>query len=252
MTRRDRSHWFSLRPLPRVVGCGALIILVVVLVFGACASNAQERSGRRDIEPVSQASEPFDLGSFDDDPLAPHETFQPPEPSQFSTGRVPLKSSSRSPMPLKPPSEAFEWSRANAGRKSHSSASKPLATVSWGTTMFSLAVITGLIVLCVWVMKKIQPHKAQSLSTDIMEVLGQRPLDTRQQIYLIRCGSRILVVGVSPGGMSTLAEINDPAEIDTLIGLCRRPTEDNKLVQSFQTLLSRSNWWQNAAAVKAK
>jgi flagellar biogenesis protein FliO len=38
-------------------------------------------------------------------------------------------------------------------------------------------------------------------------LLGQLPLDARRQIYLVRVGAQVLVVGVSEAGLSKLGEV---------------------------------------------
>ncbi|MEX1231589.1 MAG: flagellar biosynthetic protein FliO [Planctomycetaceae bacterium] len=226
--------------------------------------RGDDRTSRQSIERTSNSQssnalfnhDGVDFDAIDDAPLGREETFDPRGLDEFPAEHGRAASSSRQPLPLKRPSEtfAFKRSRADASRSkpagsaesSDEADKKSRTSIPWGTTLFSLSLITGLILLCAWVMKKIQPLKVQGLSTDVVEVLGKRPLDQRQHIYLIRCGSRILLVGSSVNGMSTLTEIDDPAERDALIGLCRKPTEDSRLVQSFQTLLTKSNWWQTS------
>lgn len=274
MSSADRSRW----PLPNAArhfcrlfssfACGAL---VVVSLGTTVHSQTDEPTTRQPIRRTSSSLVPLsqidagrtDFSEWDEDPLGPDQTFDRREPEPFPAAferTSSASSASRRPLPLNPPSEAFALKRlqANVARSSESDRSDTSATTSksrtsipWGTTLFSLSVIIGLILLCAWVMKKIQPLKVQSLSTDVVEVLGKRPLDPRQQIFLIRCGSRVLLVGSSASGMSTLAEISDPEERDAVIGLCRKPTEESRLAQSFQSLLAKSNWWQGARSVSA-
>ena len=52
-------------------------------------------------------------------------------------------------------------------------------------------------------------------------MLGRASLATRQQVHLVRCGSKLLLVSVTPTGVETLTEITDPEEVDQLAGLCR-------------------------------
>ena len=51
---------------------------------------------------------------------------------------------------------------------------------------------------------------------------GRAPLAGRQHVHLLRCGSKLLLVSVTPGGAETLTEVTDPAEVDRLAGLCRQ------------------------------
>lgn len=59
-------------------------------------------------------------------------------------------------------------------------------------------------------------------------------------VHLVRCGSRMLVLGVGPDGVRTLAEITDPLEVDVLAGACRRRDESSAGVAAFAHLLQRS------------
>jgi hypothetical protein len=63
-----------------------------------------------------------------------------------------------------------------------------------------------------------------SLPSEVFEVLGRAPLANHQQAQLVRCGSKLLLVSVNAtsGGVRTLTEITDPAEVDRLIDLCRQ------------------------------
>lgn len=73
---------------------------------------------------------------------------------------------------------------------------------------------------------------------DAVEVLGRRPLDPRTTLWLVRLGSKILVFGVSPAGISTLTEVSDAVEVDLLAGLCKRGSSDAGLGDTFRTLFS--------------
>ncbi|MFN0199186.1 MAG: FliO/MopB family protein [Planctomycetaceae bacterium] len=267
----------ALHARPTVIGSRAHVIgvmcLAVVFMLGfACfddaipsmrllAQRTIKQTARTNADPLDQGSDPLNNADWN---LDEHSGETPAEfsPTDAEISRfrpAGIEPRSRSPLPLSRPGsvaarnlslngsiDGEESAAAEDGKPSRRAGDKSRTSIPWGTTIFSLLVITGLIVLCAWIVKKIQPLKVQGLSTDVVEVLGKRPLDPRQQIYLIRCGSRILVVGSSLQGMSTLAEITDPQEMDTLIGLCRKTTHDSRIVQSFQSLLGKTNWWQSA------
>jgi flagellar biogenesis protein FliO len=62
------------------------------------------------------------------------------------------------------------------------------------------------------------------LPVEAVEVLGRTAIDGRHAISLVRCGSRVLVLSVdATEGLSTLAEISDPDEVNLLTDLCRLP-----------------------------
>jgi len=54
----------------------------------------------------------------------------------------------------------------------------------------------------------------------------------------VRFGSRLLMLGTSQEGVTTLSEINDPVEIDYLAGLCQ-PSEPAVVSRTFQQLFRR-------------
>jgi hypothetical protein len=64
-----------------------------------------------------------------------------------------------------------------------------------------------------------QPGAAETAGSP-HPVLGRAPLASRQQVHLVRCGRKLLLLSVSPGGIETLSEIDDPLEVDRLAGLC--------------------------------
>ena len=96
------------------------------------------------------------------------------------------------------------------------------------TAFGSLAVIVGLIVVAARVWKTHGPPIGGGLPSDALEILGRRPLDRRNAIQIVRCGSRILILGVGEDGLRTLAEISDPAEVESLTGICRREASDQE------------------------
>jgi hypothetical protein len=86
--------------------------------------------------------------------------------------------------------------------------------------------------------QKSVPAVLKSLPPEVVQVLGRKPLDYRHTIHLVRFGSRLLMLGTSQEGVTTLSEINDPAEIDYLAGLCQ-PSEPAAVSRTFQQLFRR-------------
>ena len=117
-----------------------------------------------------------------------------------------------SPLPLKPHSRD---SRSETGRKIGSLPS--LVTVGG-----SLAAVLGVFFLLVWVMRRAAPQGPVALPGEAFEVLGRAPLANRQQVHLLRCGSKLLLVSLTPSGAETLTEITDPLEVERLAESCHR------------------------------
>lgn len=97
------------------------------------------------------------------------------------------------------------------------SAAMPLVTIG-----SSLAVVLGLFAALVWVSKKsgVAAHRGGTVPDQALQLLGQKSLGTAGSIALVRCGRRVLVVGLSSSGMQSLAEITDAEEVRHLESLC--------------------------------
>lgn len=109
----------------------------------------------------------------------------------------------------------------------------------WSATVWPLLFVVGLIVVGARWLKSRAPTAVRGLPSEVFEVLGRKAIDPRTSIVLARCGSRLLVLSSSSHGLSTLAEITDPVEIDCLAGLCRTTPHDQSLVETFRSLLHK-------------
>jgi len=127
--------------------------------------------------------------------------------------------------------------KASGGNKSQPSKGKS-PSGSWGTTLGGLTAVLALIYLTAKVLRKSIPAAQRTLPVEVVQVLGRKPLDYRHSIHLIRCGSKLLVVGSSQEGLTTLCEMTDPVEIDYLAGLCK-PSEPTSVAGSFNQLFRR-------------
>lgn len=106
------------------------------------------------------------------------------------------------------------------------------------TVASSLAIVLGLFFVVMVLLKRGGPKGMQLLPREAVEVLGRAPLPGRQQMYLIRCGGKLLLVSVTPGGAETLTEITDPVEVQRLTGLCLQGQPDSA-THAFQQALSQ-------------
>jgi flagellar biogenesis protein FliO len=118
---------------------------------------------------------------------------------------------------------------------------QPRRPGSFWQTLGPLALIVVVIVLAARVWKKHGPRINAGVPAEALEVLGRRHLDARQTIHLVRLGSRILVLGSSPAGLRTLAEITDPVEVDSLAGLCRRTDDEPGIAATFRSLFQKQS-----------
>jgi flagellar biogenesis protein FliO len=123
---------------------------------------------------------------------------------------------------------------ANAGKSSRGSTSG-----DWGTTLGGLVAVLALVYLTAKVLRKSMPAAQRTLPMEVVQVLGRKPLDYRHSIHLIRCGSRLLVIGSSQEGLRTLCELTDPVEIDYLAGLCKPSEPTTSVADTFNQLFRR-------------
>jgi flagellar protein FliO/FliZ len=98
--------------------------------------------------------------------------------------------------------------------------SRPGSLGSMLTVAASLVLVLGLFLLVAWLLRRATPGTAAVLPKEVFELLGRAPLASRQQVHLVRCGRKLLLLSVSQSGIDTLSEIEDPAEVDRLAGLC--------------------------------
>jgi hypothetical protein len=69
-------------------------------------------------------------------------------------------------------------------------------------------------------------------------VLGRTPLAGRQQMHLVRFGGKLVLVVVSPDGVSAVSEITESVEVDRLAGYCQQTTRFSATT-AFRGILDR-------------
>lgn len=87
----------------------------------------------------------------------------------------------------------------------------------------ALAVVIGVFILGMWLFRRVAPAGFGVLPAEAFESLGRARLNSRQQVHLLRCGDKLLLVAVGMAGATTLTEITDPAEVKRLSESCHRP-----------------------------
>jgi flagellar biogenesis protein FliO len=153
-------------------------------------------------------------------------------PIQFAPLQYPERAASASdapaelapakqPLPLGPPSSDARadarWGKA-----------PPLVTAA-----ASLGIVLGLFLLVVWVARRGTSKTTALLPREAFEILGRAPLIGRQDVQLIHCGNKILLVYASPGGAQTLTEITDPTEVERLVVACQGPDHGGSPLRQF-------------------
>ena len=116
-------------------------------------------------------------------------------------------------LPLPPRLVASESPQSVRGKDA------PSANQLWSTVV-SLGLVVGAIALVGRGLKWYGVRAPQTLPVEAFQVLGRRMIEPRVAVQLVKCGSRILVLGVGPEGVRTLAEINDQTEVRELTEAC--------------------------------
>lgn len=106
------------------------------------------------------------------------------------------------------------------------------------TIVASLMLVVGLFLIFAWAGKKKMPTANSRLPKEVVQVLGRTQLQGRQQLQLVRVGSRLLLLSVTPHGAETLTEISDPLEVESLLVHLRQNGSGN-MSATFQDVLQK-------------
>lgn len=131
--------------------------------------------------------------------------------------------------PISPPADSGEAEAAAGGLPGMES----VLTVAG-----SLGIVMGLFVITMWCLRRGMPKSARALPPEVVEVLGRAPLFGKQQMHLIRFGSKLVLAAVSPSGIDAVSEITDPVEVDRLLGYCEQ-SRSSSATSSFRGILDR-------------
>lgn len=130
---------------------------------------------------------------------------------------------------LKPPSAEATDSRLR----------KPTSTWASTISMFvSLSIVIALFMGVAWFFRGVAPQSTRSLPKDVVQVLGKTQLAARHNMILIRFGRKLLLVSQQLGQTATLSEIDDPREVDHLLGLCEQ-NSSSSISRSFLDVMTQ-------------
>ena len=107
-------------------------------------------------------------------------------------------------------------------------------------TLTALGVVVVLILLLRSAIAKWSGRPLATPRTQAIEVLARVPVAPRNHVLLLQLGHRVLVVGDSAGGMRTLANIEDPEEISSLLSSVGS-SRSNSISEGFSKLVDRFN-----------
>jgi flagellar biogenesis protein FliO len=166
--------------------------------------------------------------------IAPTSGSEPPPP----TAGVPPPAIPSSPTA---PGEIAVSLGLGSRDKNATGKSSPLSAVI--TVGGSLAIVLGLFLVVAWAMRKTAPRGSLVLPKEVFDILGRAPLGARQHVQLLRCGNKLLLVSITPGGTETLTEVTDPLEVDRIAGICHQANPKSATTafrQVFQQLAPQS------------
>ncbi|MFM7843674.1 MAG: flagellar type III secretion system pore protein FliP [Planctomycetota bacterium] len=115
------------------------------------------------------------------------------------------------PLPLAAPKQSI----ANAAQRPATTSNSLTKTVS------SWSVIAGVFLVLVWLLRSKLPAATRRLPTTAVALLGRTSIGHRQELQLVRVGNKLLLLGSTANGLSTLTEISDPVEVEQLEQACR-------------------------------
>ncbi len=102
----------------------------------------------------------------------------------------------------------------------------------------SLMIVLALFLGVAWCYRKTQHGTTLGLPKQVVEVLGRSPLAARQQLVLIRFGSKLVLVSLIQGEARAISEITDALEVDQLAGLCES-SQASSISASFRNILNQ-------------
>lgn len=120
------------------------------------------------------------------------------------------------------PARKTEAYAARSSQGESAANARPGSLASLLTVTASLVLVLGLFLVAAWLLRKASPGNAVVLPKEVFELLGRAPLASRHQVHLVRCGRKLLLLSVSQAGIDSLAEIDEPTEVDRLAGLCQQ------------------------------
>lgn len=114
-----------------------------------------------------------------------------------------------------PPAERDEFNDKPLGSKG---ASDGLGheLLYWLQLLLALALVVGLIFLARFLLRRFGGTAKFTGGSRVVEVLARTALTPKHQVFLVRLGRRLVLVGAGPEGLAALAEVTDPDEVAKL------------------------------------
>lgn len=195
---------------------------LLMVALGVCAHahfvsgqefNASGRPGVNAPKSISNNSPPHQPASVPRDSQAFRQKEVPTKDPVLSRALPSSTETTRVQTPLKrPQNDADSDTTSSDSRQDGGSATGAVLTTLVVLLLFAL----GLARLFL----KRSPYAVGGLPAEAVDVLGRRVLDPRNSVYMVKVGSRMLLLGSSSSGLSALAEVTDPIEVASLANIC--------------------------------
>lgn len=122
---------------------------------------------------------------------------------------------------------------------------QPLPSPRWGSGwVLNTVTALGVVILVIFALRtllvKLGAAKGVSPRSGVVEVLSRTAIAPRNHVLLIRVAGRVLVVGDSVAGLRTLAQIDDPDEVASLLAATTAQAP-HSVTRGFATLMGRFN-----------
>ena len=87
----------------------------------------------------------------------------------------------------------------------------------WVQSLLALALVVALIFILRYVLRRLGGAGGFVGRGKVIDVVARTNLAPKHQLYLIRLGQRLVLVGAGPEDLAALAEVTDPQEVSSLI-----------------------------------
>ena len=120
-------------------------------------------------------------------------------------------------------------------------------SLAWGSpwrTISSLAVVLGLFLVFVWIVRR---HRVPALTEQqVFQTIGRTSLLGRQA-HIVQFGDKLLVLAKTSNGLEKLTELTNPQEVQRVTHLCLHGSSAQVAVGVQEAMLGRSQFVQSHA-----
>ncbi len=146
---------------------------------------------------------------------------------------------------LAAPSSALEAGNANTWDKEGESLvhdfDSPMSD-GWATAQmaFWLIVVACMAYATVRLLRHLAGGKQIKVRNGIAEIVGQLPLSSKHNLFLVKFGRRLLLVGATSESINTLASIDDAGEVGEIVALVNEYKSSTGRLQGSLAQLARA------------